>query len=561
MSHVSLAARCSLTQRGYGVPKDALSPEELAALRKALTFTPRDTGGMGPPGAAPASFPVYQESAAKLYVPKWFGLQRWGVPARCDLAGEDDTSASPTCAIPAARRRFVGILRPEQRPAADAFFAAARDPTRRGAILSLPCGYGKTVVALYLLAQLGLRTVVVVHKGFLLEQWRERIAQYLPDVKVGLVKADALEVEGRDVVLASVQSLSMKAYPPDLFRDFGLTIVDEVHRVGTEVFSRALRLVSTRFSLGLSATVARKDGCTKAFIYFLGDVAYKVGRARADVVRVVQRRFWDPNPAYCKEVTFGRMQKLNCARMINNVTEFGPRIRFIVAAIRRVLGWEPGRKVLVLADRKALLDALKGALGERWTREGARRAIAAGSDADPGPDDDDARGTEYQLDPVSAGLYIGGMKPAALAESETKQVMLATFAYASEGMDVRGLDTLVLASPKSDIEQSCGRILREKADARVRVPLILDVVDGFSVFEAQGKKRRAFYRKHGYAVWPDLEPALRGAEAGGACDAGRAPLKEDDDDGDADADADGAARTAPAAATAAASYLFQDDDA
>ena len=67
-------------------------------------------------------------------------------------------------------------------------------------------------------------------------------------------------------------------------------------------------------------------------------------------------------------------------------------------------------------------------------------------------------------------------------------------------MDCKGLDTLFLVSPKSDIEQSCGRILRERAHERVRVPIIFDVVDAFSLFERQAFKRRAYYKKNGYTI-------------------------------------------------------------
>jgi len=175
-----------------------------------------------------------------------------------------------------------------------------------------------------------------------------------------------------------------------------------------------------------------------------------------------------------------------------------PRTALLVAAILRLVAAQPGRKVLVLSDRKAQL---------RDVREG----VAAGG--------------------VSAGFYWGGMKPDALAASERCQVMLATFAYASEGMDVPGLDALFLASPKSDIEQSCGRILRQKAEDRERTPLIVDFVDDFSLFARQGAKRRAFYRKHQYVVrqgLPALDRFLQGGGEGGEGGDG----DEDDSDGE-----------------------------
>lgn len=469
----------SLTSRGYGIPKSSMTEDEIALMRKELTMVPInnmltpqphqrqhqqdvDTGSSKP-------FPLFQESASKLYVPKYFGLQRFGVPSRCGLAAER---------VDHSRLDFSGSIRTEQHAPVSAFMAAARDPLRMGGILSLPCGFGKTVIALHLIGALKMRTIIVIHKEFLLNQWRDRIAQFLPNARVGMVKASVTDVEGKDIVLASLQSLAMKDYEQNLFDGFGFLIIDECHRVGTEVFSRALHKINTYHSLGLSATVKRKDGMTKAFVSFLGDVVFKVKRA-PEVVRVVQYSYWNADPAYSREesMRIAGVTKPNSSRMINNITSFGPRIKHIVDVISAILRHpdHSTRRVLVLSDRKRQLELLHEGLDELG---------------------------------VSSGFYWGGMKAAALAETETKTVMLATFSYASEGMDVPGLDTLVLASPKSDIEQSCGRILRQKADQRANVPLIYDVVDDFSLFARQGTKRRDYFKKNQYAFCKDLTNAL-----------------------------------------------------
>jgi superfamily II DNA or RNA helicase len=448
-------ATTGLSSRGYSVLKSSLTPGAIAALKKELTMTPLSTMGPAPGGGGgPASFSVFMESTNKIYVPKYFGLKRFGKPARRTI---------PEGAV--IDIAFTGSLRKEQMQPVDAFLEAAHDPMRMGGILSLPCGAGKTVIALHLLAVLGRKTLIVVHKDFLLNQWKERIAQFLPGASVGIIKAKIVDIVGRDIVIASLQSLSMKEYGEDVFDGVGLLIIDECHRVGTEVFSRALSKTNFKYSLGLSATVTRKDGMTKAFIHFLGDVLYK-GKRREDTVDVVQHRFFHRDERYCKEEMIG-IGKPNVSRMINNICAFEPRTQLIVGSILDVVARDTGRKVLVLSDRKSQLTIIKHAVE------------SAG---------------------VTAGFYWGGMKPAALADSETKQVMCATFAYAAEGMDVPGLDTLFMVSPKSDIEQSCGRILRQKADERERTPLIFDVVDEFSLFERQAGKRRAFYKKHGYVV-------------------------------------------------------------
>jgi hypothetical protein len=291
---------------------------------------------------------------------------------------------------------------------------------------------------------------------------------------VGTVKAQVCDVKDiilKDIILASLQSVSMKTYVPEVFSDIGLLIVDEVHRNGTEVFSRALHKLNTQFSLGLSATVQRKDGMSKVFTWFLNDVVYAI-QPHADQVDVIMHTYHDDNEKYREEPVIGFGGKLDLSRMINNITYFAARTELIAHVIVGVLSVETGRCMLVLSDRKKHLADIGHAI--------ERHPCCPGS--------------------VSVGMYIGGMKPAALAEPQGRTVILATYSFASEGFDVPGLDTLVMASPKTDIEQSVGQLLRKKADQRVHVPLIIDIHDRFSVFEGQAKRRKAYYRKRGYRL-------------------------------------------------------------
>jgi len=464
------AAPCDtrLSSTGYSLSKAELGDARVQALKRELTVTPLvlGQGGQGGQGgnqsAPPPSFSLWLEGATRLYVPKFYGLQRFGVPARCTVP---DGASAPHLA-------FSGSLRAEQMEPVRAFMEAAGDPARMGGILSLPCGSGKTVIALHLIAAIKKKTLIVVHKDFLLQQWRERMETFLPAARIGTVKAQVIDVADKDVIIASLQSLSMKTYPPELFADVGLLVIDEVHRTGTEVFSRALYKTNIKRSLGLSATVKRKDGMTKVFEWFIGDVVYAITKSE-DVVNVHLHRFGSADQAYCEEpVAYGG--KLNTSRMVNNITAYPPRTALLVRCILDAVARD-GRRVLVLSDRKRhLVDIARGVM------ESGRS--------------------------VSTGYYIGGMKPAELTRSQDRDVILATFSFASEGFDVPGLDTLVLASPKTDIEQSVGRILRQRPDQRRNVPLIIDVLDGIPVFAAQAKRRRAYYSKRKYAMrvieWP-----------------------------------------------------------
>ena len=86
----------------------------------------------------------------------------------------------------------------------------------------------KTVLSLKIIAELKKKTLVIVHKGFLLNQWVERIHQFLPDARIGKIQGQVIDIDDKDIVIGMLQSLSMKDYPNDMFDSFGLTIVDEV---------------------------------------------------------------------------------------------------------------------------------------------------------------------------------------------------------------------------------------------------------------------------------------------------------------------------------------------
>ena len=133
-----------------------------------------------------------------------------------------------------------------------------------------------------------------------------------------------------------------------------------------------------------------------------------------------------------------RFGQLNMAGMINIVTELEARNDMIVETAREA--FNEGRRVLILSDRREHCFEL-----------------------------------QKQLSSISA-LYVGGMKEADLEVSSKSPIVIATFQLAHEGLDIPALDTVILATPKSDIKQSIGRIMRETA-GKLNNPLIFDIVD------------------------------------------------------------------------------------
>lgn len=432
--------------------KSELPPELLAKVREELTVKPTVNTEYG--NKPVEAYPLYRENDTHMSVPRFYGQSRFG-------------HAEAAFAALKERPRLesdVIVLRPQQREVVDATLAQLR--STGGGVLALATGFGKTLICLHIISQLRLKTLIVVHKSFLMQQWRERIRQFLPRATIGTIQGPVVDVADKDIVIGMLQSLSMKSYASEVFAEFGMLACDECHHVAAEVFCRALPKVVVPYTLGLSATVERKDGLTDVIHWFLGDVAYKVDRNdAANQVHVKQVFYHSEDPRYLEERRNYRGAVM-LPTMLNNVVAHAPRNRAIVRDILE-LAREPGRQTMVLSDRLAHLDELK-------------RALEAQAPAT-----------------LTTGYYTGRQKPHELKASERADVIFATRAMSAEGLDIPSLNALIFATPAGDVVQACGRILRKQHAVSA---IIVDYVDGFSVFYGQARKRKAFYQKAGYVV-------------------------------------------------------------
>jgi hypothetical protein len=142
-------------------------------------------------------------------------------------------------------------------------------------MICLQTGGGKTVCALYIASQLKVKTLIVVHNTFLRDQWIDRVHAFLPNARIGRIQGEEIDIADKDVVLAMIQSISMKDYPPDTFAGVGLTIIDECHHIASEVFVRAFPKITSQHMLGLTATPERKDKLMYVMSWFLGPILYR----------------------------------------------------------------------------------------------------------------------------------------------------------------------------------------------------------------------------------------------------------------------------------------------
>lgn len=453
-----------LTLRGYSILKSECNNTDIQKIRTELTVCP----------AVPqaylgniSSFKLWVESDTRFYVPNHWGLQVFGQAVDARPTGEPLSDSL----------EFKGTLRPHQEEAINAF-----QKSNNNGIICLPCGYGKTFTGIATAIRLGRRFIIVVHKEFLATQWTTELQTICPGIRIGRIQGERCEIEGVDCAIAMIQTLCSRSYAAGTFSKFGFAIFDEVHHLGAEHFSSAFQRINCRAMLGLTATPTRIDGLTKVFLWSLGPICYQIlRRPKDDKVYVRCLRYDCEDPIYCDVRTDWKGEPIR-AVMLNNIADYIPRTKTLVDWICEIFEDEPERKLLILSDRREHLIIFENLFKERGY--------------------------------LDCGFYVGGMKQKDLDKSAGCKIVLGTFAMASEGMNIPTLNTILLATPKSNIEQSIGRILRLKPEERTVSPLILDILDNaFDQCKGQWAKRRKFYKSCSYTIrWSDEESSSESEE-------------------------------------------------
>jgi superfamily II DNA or RNA helicase len=441
----------ALTIHGYRIPKSDV--KNLLQLKGILNVRPYVPAVFVKPQFV-QRYPVYKESEEYIYVPKQYGIETFGPPkvSYRDVPKTEDKYWE-----------FSGSIRPAQEPVVNSFLL----PSPRDGLISLQTGGGKTVCALYIASQLKLPTLVLVHSGFLKDQWVERIQAFLPKARIGTVQGEILDIQNKDIVVGMVQTISMKEFPPKTFSCFGLVIVDECHHIASEAFVQAIPKLTSKHMLGLSATPERKDKLMYVINWCLGPMLYQSNASeKVDAGVKVEVLEFETDDAEFNTIIRNQSGVMFTSLMVNKLTEFEPRNKMLVELLKDLFE-ESERQLLVLSDRvehtKKLFELLPPEIKEH------------------------------------TGILARGMKPSVRTEfCESKRILISTYQLVKEGFDVASLNTLVMATPRPDIEQIVGRILRVEKTKRTVTPLVLDIVD--STFRRQFQERLKLYRDRSYEI-------------------------------------------------------------
>lgn len=337
---------------------------------------------------------------------------------------------------------FQGQLRSDQEKAAAAMLK------HNTGVLAATTAFGKTVLAAWIIAQRGVNTLILVHRQQLLEQWVERLSQFL-DIEskdIGKLGGGRKSLNGR-IDVALIQSLVRKGVVDDRVADYGQVIVDECHHISARSFELAVRRTKARYILGLSATVIRKDGHHPIIFMQCGPIRYRVDARAQAAKRPFNHQIIVRPTSFYPSTPADSDQRLEFQQLYNELSHSETRNQSIVDDVISVI--QDGRTPLILTERIQHLETLADLL-----RPHIEHVIT----------------------------LRGGMGKKALAESLAQldalpencpQVIIATGRFVGEGFDHPRLDTLFLTLPVSwrgTIAQYVGRLHRlhhDKKEVRV----------------------------------------------------------------------------------------------
>lgn len=453
----------TLTKDGYNVNIKKLKTTDVAQITNDLTVKPNKLSDYVD---KIDSFEVFKKNGDILTLPTHYGIEKFGQPT--ELLNLENSKINI---------QFKGNLRPHQIQVVEAAIKGLK--TKGGGILALPTGFGKTTLALYIASQLKLKTLVIVHKTFLQNQWYERIKQFT-DARIGIIRQKKTDVENKDIVIGMLQSISMIDYDKSIFKDFNLIIVDECHHAAAKVFSQAFFKLGSKYTLGLSATPTRQDGLTKVLKWFLGDIIVQVSKKGDKNVYVNMFNYDSDDKLYTeKKRWFKGKVKPDIQKMITNMYKIEKRNKFVSNIITSLRNKDE-RKILVLSDRIEHLNQIKKLVDDKIV--------------------DDVSNGLHENEEIKTAYYIGKMKDYELKDAEEADIIFGTYPMAEEGLDISGLNTVIFATPKKNIIQSIGRIMRRPLEEGDINPLVIDIVDNIPSFKNWAEQRLKYYTSKKYTV-------------------------------------------------------------
>lgn len=369
--------------------------------------------------------------------------------------------------------KFNGGLREEQQIAIDHMLKYDNG------ILCAPTGFGKTVIGCKIIEERKVNTLILVNKIQLLNQWKDRIKEFLDVKEVGEISSKKKNITNI-VDVASIKSLWNNGNVLDIAKNYGMIIIDECHHTAAYTFEQAINTGNAKYVYGISATPERENGHTPIIKMQCGDIRYKVDSLKFN------KKLNIPMKVIAKKSHLNFINQNIDNYELNEINDLIAkdiiRSENIIKDIKKE--YDNGKNILVLTERLELMNYIYEKLS-KYTN--------------------------------NIFKYYGGIGKKVLKnymelnnkinENKDNKIIVATGSYIGEGFDDSKLDVLFLTMPISGqtrVTQYAGRLHRQ--DSNKKEILIYDYIDdNFSKTRNMFLKRKKTYEKLGYEIVEENE--------------------------------------------------------
>lgn len=361
---------------------------------------------------------------------------------------------------------FKGSLRPNQQKAADTLLQ------HHIAILEAIPGFGKTIIALYIISALKINTLIIVNSKDLLMQWIDKINEFIHYPKsdkkkeqyIGEYFGNKKKLKGQ-IDIALIQSLT-NINDMSIIQKYGLVIIDECHHASSQTYRNVLRNLNAKYIYSFSGTAYRSDKRDKILYMYLGPIVYRTNKKEL----IKQRTY--------KQILIPRFttfriidNQTNFIDICNNLYQNTKRNHLIINDVAKEM--KNNRNIIILTDRKEHIQILYNKL----------------------------KYYEYEIYCISGDISI--KKRNQIKEklkNSHNYLIIATSQLLSEAFDLPSLNTMFITMPmkfKGRVSQSVGRLHREYDEKKYIY--VYDYVDTYvKQLDNMFKSRLKTYKDEGY---------------------------------------------------------------
>ena len=391
---------------------------------------------------------------------------------------------------------FNAILDPKRGQPAAVDYMVSHLKQYSGGILVAPTACGKTILGYAIGHRLNTTIGVLVYNGHMVVNWVETAKWLfgLTDDDIGLVQRDRCDL-GKPVTIMMVQSLlSDRAYPPELYDQFGIIIADEVNRFGAPQWNEVMKLFSARYRVGMSADPTRDDGLDKLVQWHFGKIAHKVVMTtpKPDVIQVLYNKAY---PEYAYTNSWKRTPSGNPMpdplKYDKMLAADDDRNSWLVGEIVKMR--TKGRKILIFSRLVAHLKELKQLF---------ESTLGSSNELDVVSESDDE--LTFFKPSTRVTLLVGGLEKSKkdtgkLDAAMSGDVIFCTYAFGRDAMNIPHIDTELFATPPGKPLQPIGR-LRDKGPADRRPLMAVDPYENVPYSRRKAQRRVDTYVQLGIKV-------------------------------------------------------------